>query len=146
MKFLSNFELPLSVSCSRIDIKVVISIKYGWNTIAWAKVKHLGHFIQNVWGVSKISKFCQHGQNFWNLIFSIRKYKVIYILPKQNSAFGHIIFTRKHYNEIFDKIVFMSLKTGQKWNFNAFWEAVSHFFFDTTVHIFLISISSSGQR
>ena len=45
------------------QIKVVISIKYGWNTITWAKVMHLGHFVQNVWRVkihtsSKISKFC----------------------------------------------------------------------------------------
>ena len=30
------------------DIKVVISIKYGWNTIAWAKVMHLGHFAQKL--------------------------------------------------------------------------------------------------
>ena len=38
LKFLSNFQLPLWLSCSQIDIKVVISIKYGWNTIAWAKL------------------------------------------------------------------------------------------------------------
>ena len=37
LNFLSNFQLPLWLSCSQIDIKVVISIKYGWNTIAWAK-------------------------------------------------------------------------------------------------------------
>ena len=27
---------------SQIDIKVVISIKYDWNTIAWAKFMNLG--------------------------------------------------------------------------------------------------------
>ena len=30
------------------DTKVVISIKYDWNTIAWAKVMHPGHLVQNV--------------------------------------------------------------------------------------------------
>ena len=44
MKFLSNFELMLLVSCNQIDIEVVISIKYGWNTIAWAKIIHLGRY------------------------------------------------------------------------------------------------------
>ena len=39
-------------------------IKYGWNTIAWAKNRYLRHFIQNLLGVKvhtscKISKFCQ---------------------------------------------------------------------------------------
>ena len=32
----SHFELPLWLGSSHINIKVVISIKYGWNTIAWA--------------------------------------------------------------------------------------------------------------
>ena len=27
----------LLVSCNQTDIEVLISIKYGWNTIAWAK-------------------------------------------------------------------------------------------------------------
>ena len=31
---------------------MVISIKYGWNTITWAKVMHLGHFVQT-YDVSK---------------------------------------------------------------------------------------------
>ena len=48
LKFLSNIELLLWLSCSQIDLKVVISIKYDQNTIAWAKVMHLGHFVQNV--------------------------------------------------------------------------------------------------
>ena len=33
MKILSNFELALWLNCSQMDIKVVISIKCGWNTI-----------------------------------------------------------------------------------------------------------------
>ena len=62
--------------------KVVICIKYGWNTIACAKVMHLGHYVQNVWGVKNpyqqqnlkiLSTFQGHknsyGQKFWNLIF-----------------------------------------------------------------------------
>ena len=48
LKFLSNIELLLWLSCSQTDLKVVISIKCDWNTIAWAKVMHLGHFVQNV--------------------------------------------------------------------------------------------------
>ena len=28
-------------------LKVVISIKYSWNTIASVKVMHLGHFVPN---------------------------------------------------------------------------------------------------
>ena len=43
MKILSNFELPLLLNFDQMDIKVVISIKYGcntntkhrWNTIVW---------------------------------------------------------------------------------------------------------------
>ena len=34
----------LLVSCNQTDIEVLISIKYGWNTIAWAKIVHLGHY------------------------------------------------------------------------------------------------------
>ena len=47
-----------------MDIKVVISIKYGWSTIVWAKIRHLRHFVQSLLGVKvhtscKISKFCR---------------------------------------------------------------------------------------
>ena len=48
MKFLSNFELPLWLTCNQIDIKKVISIKYGWNTIAWEKIRQMRHFVQNL--------------------------------------------------------------------------------------------------
>ena len=48
-----------------MDIKVVISIKYGWNTIVWAPMRHQRHFVQNLLGVKvhtscKIPKFWQH--------------------------------------------------------------------------------------
>ena len=46
-------------------MKVVISIKYGWNTIAWVRIMHLRHYAQDLLVVkihtsSKISKFCCH--------------------------------------------------------------------------------------
>ena len=64
MKILRNFELQSWLNCNQMDIKVVISIKYGWNSIVWAKIRHLRHFFQNLLGVKvhsscKISKFCQ---------------------------------------------------------------------------------------
>ena len=34
----------LLVICNLIDIEVVISIKYSLNTIAWAKIIHLGYY------------------------------------------------------------------------------------------------------
>ena len=60
MKLLSNFELTFYLSCDQIDIEVVISIKFGWNTIAWGKIIHLGHYTyqqQNPY--QQISKFCR---------------------------------------------------------------------------------------
>ena len=32
-------------------MKKVIYIKYGWNTIVWTKIMHLGHKVQNLLGV-----------------------------------------------------------------------------------------------
>ena len=77
---------------------------------------------------TKISKFYQHfrgtkthGQNFWNLNFFIWKDKVKRIWPEEKSTWAHIIFIHKSFNEIVDKIVFISLKTEQqKWNFTFF--------------------------
>ena len=42
-KFLSNFEPPYWLNCNQIEMKEVISITYGWNTIAWATNVDLGH-------------------------------------------------------------------------------------------------------
>ena len=58
-------SLPLWFNCNQMDMEVVIFIKYGCNTIVWAKIRHLRHFIQNVLGAKvhancKILKFCQH--------------------------------------------------------------------------------------
>ena len=65
MKILSNFELPLWLTCNKIDMKVVISIKYRWNTFIWAKIRQMTHFVQDLLGVKihtscKILKLCQH--------------------------------------------------------------------------------------
>ena len=51
------------------------------------------------------------------------------VLPEQKSTWGHIILIHKSYNEIVDKIKFISPKKGQKWNFTFWGEAVSHFYF-----------------
>ena len=48
MKVLSNFELLLWFTCNQMDIKVVISIKCGWNTIVWMKIRHPKDFAQNL--------------------------------------------------------------------------------------------------
>ena len=82
LTFLRNFELLLWVSCSQIDIKVVISIKYVWNTFCLGKGHASEIFPSNC---MMCQKPCQlqnfkilstfqgqknpHGQNFWNLIF-----------------------------------------------------------------------------
>ena len=77
-------------------IKVVTSIKHGWNTIAWAKVMHLGYFVQNE--VSKsvsvakfqtlLSKFQGHknpnGQKFWILFFHLKRQGHIDITRAKN--------------------------------------------------------------
>ena len=36
------------------------------------------------------------------------------ISPEQKSAWGHMIFKCKSYNEIVDKFVYINLKAGQK--------------------------------
>ena len=77
MKNLSNFELPLWLNCNQMAIKVVISIKYGWNTIGWAKIRHLRHFVQDLLGAKvhtscRISKFCRNfGATKTHKIFGI---------------------------------------------------------------------------
>ena len=85
MKILSNFELPLWLNCNKMYIKVVISIKYGWNTIVWATKTY----------VDKIS-------GIW--ILFIWKHKVIDIIPGKKSSWSHITFLHKSYNKVFDKI------------------------------------------
>ena len=39
-----------------MDTKVTIRMKYEWNTIAWLKIRHLRHFIQNFLGVKNKGK------------------------------------------------------------------------------------------
>ena len=48
-----------------MDMKAVIFIKYGRNTITWADIMHLKHEVQDLWSVKihtrcKISKFCRN--------------------------------------------------------------------------------------
>ena len=88
------------------DLWKVISIKYGWNTIAWAKIMHLGHEVQNLLGVNihtscKISKYCQHfrdtkthmGKIFgiW-FFFYLKRQGYIDITRTKINFGGHIIF------------------------------------------------------
>ena len=47
----------------------------------------------------------------------------------QKLTCGQIIFMYKFWNEIVNKVVFISLKTGQKWNLTFFREAISQFYF-----------------
>ena len=81
MEILSNFVLSLCHTCNQIDIKQFISIHYGRNTIAWAKIRQLRHFIQNVscqnpYQLQNLNILStlrghknRHGQNFWNFNF-----------------------------------------------------------------------------
>ena len=62
-----DFQICISVpfNTNQMGTKVIISIKYGWNTIVWAKIMHLRCFCQNLLVVKvhtsfKISKFCQN--------------------------------------------------------------------------------------
>ena len=56
LKFLSNLELILLLSCNQIDIEAVISIKCGWNSSKISKfcqfyrgTKTLRNFLENIW-------------------------------------------------------------------------------------------------
>ena len=69
-------------------MKVVISIKYGWNIIVWAKIRHLRHFAQNLLGVKvhascKILNFCWH---FWVTKTHIVSAWVLIPLSKSNPS------------------------------------------------------------
>ena len=161
LKFLRNFKLLLWLSCSQIDINMVISIKYVWNTYCLQKGHAPRTFYSNCVRCQnpceqqnfKILSTFQgqknpQGQNFWKLIFLYitEKTRLYRSYSNKKRTFGHNIFIHKCYNGISDKIVFMSSKTGQKWHFDGFWEAVCHFNFDITVFIFLLWIFVSGQK
>ena len=70
-----------------------------------------------------------HGQNFCILIFLTWNDKVMQISPEQKPTWGQIIFIHKSYNGIVDKIVFISLREGQKWNLTFFGKLYLTFFF-----------------
>ena len=75
-------------------MKEVISIKYGWNTIALAEIMYLGHQVQNLQDVKTHTSWLQnlkilltfqghknknrHGQNFWKLNFFLSEKKRLY--------------------------------------------------------------------
>ena len=92
IKWRRLYELP---SCNQIDIKVVISIKYGWNTIVSMKIRHLGHFFQNL--------LCQSPLR---LILENKGMHVVYITQKGQTSpvKGHscgflpLIFSNLGYN------------------------------------------------
>ena len=101
-----------------MDIKVIISIKYGWNAIVWQK-SSIWDILFKIYWVSKSippetsqyfvdSSEAQnpHGQDFWNLnfFFFVWRRKVLDISRKK-SSWTHIIFIHKYYNEIVGKIV-----------------------------------------
>ena len=61
----NQFWAMILFTCNQIDINVVISIKYEWNTVVWEKIRHLKYFIQNLLGVKvhtscKMLKLCWH--------------------------------------------------------------------------------------
>ena len=55
---------------------------------------------------------------------------------QKKSSWAYFIIIHKSDNETVDKVIFISCKTGKKWNFTLFWEAVSHFCFKQTLHLF----------
>ena len=87
----------------------VISIKYGWNTIAWTKIMHPGYYQLLVTTSSYIESYNEIVDESEILTF-FGKLNFFY-LKRQ----GYVDITR---------------------------EAVSHFFFDTTFHFFLLLIKS----
>ena len=65
LKFLGKLEISSWFNCNKMDKKVVTSIKHGWNTIVWTKIRNLRQFVKNLLGVKvhasfKILKFCRH--------------------------------------------------------------------------------------
>ena len=44
---IGNFQVPLLLTCIRIDIKVANSIKYGWNINVLEEIIHMKHFVQS---------------------------------------------------------------------------------------------------
>ena len=81
MEILSNFVLSLCLTCNQIDIKQFISIHYGRNTIAWAKIRQLRHFIQNV--------RCQNPYQLQNLniLSTLRGHKNRHGLPSIHNQY-----------------------------------------------------------
>ena len=128
MKILTNFELPLWLNCSQINIKVVIFIKYGWITIVWAQIINLRHFVLKIYQVSKAISAAK-SRNFvgnlgsqkptwtrcleFNFFFFLSEKTRLQILEGKNSSWAHIIFTHKSYNETVDKIIKQPKKQGK---------------------------------
>ena len=109
MKISINFELPLWLNCNQMNIKVLISIKYEWNTILWVIIRH--YYLSKSIPAAKSQNFVETLgpqkpmlTKFWEFEFLLSEKKVIDITRKKIKL-GHIIFIHKCYYEIVDKIV-----------------------------------------
>ena len=93
-------------------IKVVSSIKYRWDTIVWAKIRHtetssskfIGcqspYQLQNLKILSTLRRHKNpHGQNFWNLNFLSKKTRLCRYYQKKNqlgvTSSSYVNLTRK---------------------------------------------------
>ena len=134
---LSNFELPLCLTCIQMDIKMIISIKYQWNTIVWAKIKHLRHFFENFLVAKahtscKFLKLCCH---FWATKIHIDKIFPIWIFFLKRPSYRYyyeknqIGPTSSSYINLTMKLLIKSKNTPKNRAKMKFWEAISQFCF-----------------
>ena len=149
MKILINFVLLLWLTCNQIDIKQFISIQYGRNTIVWAKIRQLRHFIENVrcqtpYQLQNIKILStlrghknRHGQNFWNFnFFYLTRQSYRYYQEKNQVGPPSI---HNQYINLTMKLLIKSQnspKNRAKIKFYIFWEAASQFCFRLTLYLF----------
>ena len=122
-----------------MDIKLVISIKYDWTTIAWAD-----DISFKIHSSTKISTFCRHFKGtkthmskilgIWYFFIWKRQGYVDIAGAKNNFGLHHL------HTQILQRNCRWNCRNetknkSEKWNF---WEAVSHFVFDINFRIFLL--------
>ena len=126
LNFLSKLELPIWFSCNQMDMEVVISIKYGWNTIVWGKNRHLRHFVQNLSGVKvhancKILKFCRNFGVTKTHVGKVFEIWVFFNLKRQSFRYyqekNQVGPTLSSYINLVDKIANSPKKQGKVLHF-----------------------------
>ena len=105
----------------------------GWKSCVWdikLKISLVSKSIpaaksQNLVDISDAQK--PTWAKFWEFDFFLSEKTRLYIYYENKNQHAVSSFIHESYNEIVDKIVFISSRMRQKWSFTIFWEAVSPF-------------------